>query len=212
MPVRRSLIAVAIVSLLWVHGSQRAFVATAANPAPPGNPGQQGNPQGNPGQQGTQPGPEAKPAEEEKAPKMGFSRKEDRVVPNAYCLELRREPPDAGMVFRVADGRIQEQYEPMRRILRAGRRLEETRQLTPDSNPTAYFDSIRQWALWTREQKFNLNTFTENWVAYTRKNVLAAGQPWTKDAEQVVRRAAPHRWDDISTIIREADTAGADAR
>src|SRR6185436_2405642 len=78
---------------------------------------------------------------------------------NAYCLEFLKHPPEAGMVFRLADAGAQERFRPMRRSLAASRRLDETGQLKPDMNRRDYLHSVRQWAVWTREQGFTEESF-----------------------------------------------------
>jgi hypothetical protein len=122
----------------------------------------------------------------------------------SYCLEFLRQPPSAGTVFRVADQEVQRQFAPMRRILGASRRLFEAGLLSPDSDPTAYFHSIRQWAMWAAGQGLTGETYADAFVAHTAKNVRAAGQPWTEDVEDAVRGLAPARWADITRILDEA--------
>jgi hypothetical protein len=121
---------------------------------------------------------------------------------DAYCLQFRRSPPPKGRVFRVAAQEAQSRHEPSRRILRASERLRD--RLHPDSDPAAYFHSIRQWALWTVEQGFDEAAYADAFVGHTRKNVEAARQKWTREMEQVLRGVVPNRWQDIQAILGEA--------
>jgi hypothetical protein len=123
---------------------------------------------------------------------------------SAYCLELLREPPNPGMMFRIADEQIQQRFAPMRRILQASRKLQDMGLLHPDSDPTEYFHSIRQWALWTRENGFDVRSFEKAFVERTKKNFAASRQAWTKDIEKVVRGLVPNRWGDIEHVIEES--------
>src|SRR5262249_27503335 len=106
----------------------------------------------------------------------------------AFCLEFHRDPPEEGMIFRPADARTQQQYEPARRLLRGGRHAQASGKLTPDSNPVSYFFSLLQWAWWIRELGLTQATFADRLVEYTARNAVQAGQPWTKEMEQVVRK------------------------
>ncbi len=124
---------------------------------------------------------------------------------DGYCLEHLKQPPVAGMTFRLADAGAQRAFAPVRNILRATRRLSDLGQLVPDGgNPTAYVDSIRQWAIWTREQHFTAKGFADALVDHTRKNVLAAGQPWSAAVEHAVRTVAPGRWSAIARVLEAA--------
>lgn len=112
---------------------------------------------------------------------------------SGYCLEFLRQPPDAGMFFRVASKELQEQFQPMRNILQSSRALHDAGALSPDSEPKQYFHSIRQWALWTLEQKFDQGSFEDAFVDRTKKNFAAADQDWTNQIEGAVRGLVPNR-------------------
>jgi hypothetical protein len=122
-----------------------------------------------------------------------------------YCLQFRKAPPKAGMVYAVASKPMQQAYAPASDVFQAGRLLKDTKFLQPQGDPTAYYHSLRQWSWWTREQKFNQATFTDAFVDFTRKNVGAAGRPWTREIEAYVRRNAPQRWSDITKVLLVAD-------
>jgi hypothetical protein len=76
--------------------------------------------------------------------------------------------------------------------------------LHPDSDPELYFDSIRQWAIWTHEQDYNQAQFTEAFTRHTRQNVEAAGQRWTTAIEAQVRERAPYRFADVRRALAAA--------
>lgn len=124
---------------------------------------------------------------------------------NAYCLEFLRLPPNAGALLRIASPAQQETFAPMRRILAASRHLRDAGALAPDSDPDSYFHSIRQWAIWTREQGFDEAAFGDAFVNHTRKAFAEAGQRWTADVERVLRGVVPNRWRDIQRVLQEAD-------
>ena len=127
-----------------------------------------------------------------------------RVELGAYCVEFFKAPPAANQLFRVAPAAVQQKYAPMSKILQSAYRVTTAGVLHPDSAPAAYEDSIKQWSIWTVEQNLNAARFADAFVAHTKKNVEAAGQKWSKDAEGLIRRAAPNRWQDIGLVIRGA--------
>jgi len=124
---------------------------------------------------------------------------------NAYCLEFKLKPPERGNMFEVSDAATQQKYAPAREILRASRRLQAAGQLTPDSDPTDYFHSIRQWAIWVNEQKFTLAGYRAAFIERTRKNVEAMRRQWSKDLENALTGYVPHRWDEITKILHAAN-------
>lgn len=123
---------------------------------------------------------------------------------DAYCLEMNREPPPAGAVFRVAAREIQERYRDARGVLDAARRLRDAGLLNPDSDPAEYFQSIRQWALWSLEEELDPPAFLRAFVEETRKNVIEGGGEWTESIESAVRDLVPNRWRDVTRILEEA--------
>jgi predicted nucleic acid-binding Zn-ribbon protein len=122
----------------------------------------------------------------------------------AYCVDFLKLPPQANTVFRLAPASIQKKYEAMSKVLRSAYRVQQAGLLRPDSNPAAYTDSIKQWAVWAVEQRFNESRFTEAFIGHTKKNVEAAGQQWPKQAEEMIRKAAPNRWRDIGKVLAGA--------
>lgn len=126
------------------------------------------------------------------------------ITANFYCLELLRQAPSAGIVFRIADAARQEQFAPAARALEAARRLRDQGLLNPDSNPESYFHSIRQWAVWTLEQGFDRERFLDAFVEHTRKNFARIGQPWSEAVEAAVRQHAEGRWEDVAEVLAEA--------
>jgi hypothetical protein len=127
---------------------------------------------------------------------------------NAYCLDFAKLPPAAGTLYRVADQTLQRRYAPLRNILQAGRELAAQGQLHPDSDPTAYLDAAKQWAVWSRIEKWNAPDFERHFVERTRLNILATRQPWTKELETRVRQLVPNRWHDIQLLLEAADRQG----
>jgi hypothetical protein len=123
---------------------------------------------------------------------------------NAYCLEFKLKPPERGSMFEVSDAATQEKFAPVREILRASHRLQDAGRLTPDSDPTDYFHSIRQWSIWVAEQRFTMSSYRTAFVERTKKNVEALGRKWSRDLENALVAYVPHRWDEITKILREA--------
>lgn len=122
----------------------------------------------------------------------------------AYCLEFLKAPPSPNQILRLAPPAVQQKFEPMSKVLRSAYRVQKAGLLNPDSNPAAYTDSIKQWAVWAVEQKLSAKSFTDAFIGHTRKNVEAAGQQWPKQAEDTLRKVSPNRWRDITTILRGA--------
>jgi hypothetical protein len=131
---------------------------------------------------------------------------------DAYCVEFLRLPPSRGTIFRVASAEVQRTFAPMRRVMQTAYRLQRAGLLKPDSDPVAYFQSIKQWALWARERNFNAGSFSDAFVQHTRKNMEAAGRQWTAADETTVRGIIPGRWADISRILRVAELPTAQVR
>jgi predicted nuclease with TOPRIM domain len=128
---------------------------------------------------------------------------------SGYCLDFAKLPPSAGTLFKVADEAVQRQYAPMKNILQAARKLTDEGRLHPDSDPTAYGDATRQWAIWSRLGNWDAKAFEEHFVDRTHKNVEASRQKWTKALEQRVRELVPNRWNDITQVWSEADALSA---
>jgi hypothetical protein len=127
------------------------------------------------------------------------------VKMNGYCLEFLKTPPVAGTTYRIAEQAAQQQFAPARKILNATRALQKAGVLKPDSNPVSYFHAIRQWAIWTRERNFDMQSFGAAFLEHTRKTVAGAGRPWTAEADKAIRAAVPGRWSAIAQILQEAE-------
>jgi hypothetical protein len=123
---------------------------------------------------------------------------------NGYCLEMLKAPPTAGTIFKIAAPQLQQRFAPMRKIMDASRRVQQLGQLRPDSNPDGYFNAIRQWAMWTVQEKLDEKSFTNAFVEHTKKLVTGQKQAWTKDAEEMVKKASPNRWNDIQKVLAAA--------
>jgi hypothetical protein len=126
------------------------------------------------------------------------------IKANGYCLEFNLKPPEAGLMFRVSDAATQRQYAPTREILLASSRLRDAGTLQPDSAPADYFHAIRQWAVWTNQEKFTLDSYRQAFIARSKKNAEALGRKWNDQLEQGLAALAPHRWDEITKILKEA--------
>ena len=129
----------------------------------------------------------------------------ETVTAAGYCLQQDALAPPAGTVYRVASADKQARFAPMRRALDAARRLRDAGQLHPDSDPTDYYHSIRQWAVWTVEKGFDRQGFLDAFVERTEKNFRDAGQPWSDDIAAAVRSYGEGRWTDIRAILDAAE-------
>lgn len=127
-----------------------------------------------------------------------------RLDLSGYCVELLKAPPRPNTILRLAPRAVQQKFAPMGKVLQSAYRVRHAGLLRPDSNPAAYGDSIKQWAVWAVEQRFNEARFTDAFAAHTKKNVEAAGQQWSKQAEDVIRKVSPNRWQDIVRVLAGA--------
>ena len=127
-----------------------------------------------------------------------------RIVLDAYCLQAELDVPTQGMLFRIADATRQADFPDLPAILDASRRLFDEGALDASNDPQAYFHSIRQWAIWAEEKDMDREEFADAFVAHAEKNILAAGQPWNAEVEEVVRDYAPGRWQDVEAVLEEA--------
>ena len=68
---------------------------------------------------------------------------------------------------------------------------------------------MRQWAVWSAEQRLDEQGFVRRFVEHSRKNVEGSGRSWNRSLEEAVRALAPNRWKDISAVLRSAETGRA---
>lgn len=129
-----------------------------------------------------------------------------------YCLEFGAAAPAAGVVYRLAPRAAQEAFVPAARAMEVARRLHESGLLSPDTNPESYFHSIRQWSIWTLEQRFDRAGFLSAFVEHTRKNAEARGIAWSDAVMAAARASAEGRWRDVSQILEAADRLDAAGR
>jgi len=149
-------------------------------------------------------GKKAQKAAREEFARAASGKTTSKAKADGYCLELVREPPPPGKVFRVAPPELQEQFSPMRDIWRSAKQLLDASGLSPDSDPEQYFHSIVQWSIWSKENGFDLRSFREAFLDRTKKNFAAANQPWTDQVQQAVQQIIPNRWNDIERVLSDA--------
>lgn len=77
--------------------------------------------------------------------------------------------------------------------------------VAPDSSPEGYVNFVKQYAVWTRLERWNRDQFAENVIARSKKNAAAVRQPWSNAVEQQVRALLPGRWADIQSVLQAAD-------
>ncbi len=123
----------------------------------------------------------------------------------AYCLEFSKLPPDLGMQYRVAPQALQNQYKPVRGVLRAGREAAAAGKFHPDSEPRDYADTIRQYAVWAKLGNWDQQKFSEMFLERSKKNAEAMNVKWTKNLEQALAGLVHGRWQDVSMVLREAE-------
>ena len=107
-------------------------------------------------------------------------------------------------MFRIAPESVQRQFDKARNIFRVSRRLLKAGELRPDSDPKAYFHSIRQWAIWTDEQGFDEKGFERAFLEHARKNVEKSGHKWNSEIDKALRGAIPHRWRQVQKVLAES--------
>ena len=122
------------------------------------------------------------------------------------CLDFAKLPPAAGTLYRIAPQAIQEKFQPLRSILQAGHSLADKGQLHPDSEPKAYATFIRQFALWSKLEKWDVKKFTDVFLQRSRDNAKTMNVKWTKQMEDTLLGAAPGRWRDITAVLTEAES------
>lgn len=134
-----------------------------------------------------------------------FTRGITNVKINGYCLDEGLLPPVAGMAFRVAPASVQKQIGSMKHVLRAGRMLATSGGLHPDSSPGLYTDFIKQWAIWTKRERWDQVKFAAKFVEHTKKRLESDGRKWTPDVDRALKGATPGRWADIQAVLALAD-------
>ncbi|HUP01127.1 MAG TPA: hypothetical protein VM737_06355 [Gemmatimonadota bacterium] len=128
-----------------------------------------------------------------------------RVTLEAYCLQFDEAAPTEGTVFRIADPATQGAYGPSLKIMRAARQVRDAGEFDPDSDPTDYYHSITQWAIWADEKDLDEAGFVESFLAHGRRNFEAAGREWTEEVEDLAREIAPQRWVDVTKVLAQAE-------
>jgi hypothetical protein len=123
---------------------------------------------------------------------------------NGYCLEFHKQPPAAETLYRIADPAAQQKYASLRFLDRAAAQMSQNNQFHPDSDPSAYKDSIFQYALWSKLEGWGAQEFTQHFIERIKENAQATGAQWTQQMEDTVLGAAPGRWRDISEMMNQA--------
>jgi len=122
----------------------------------------------------------------------------------AFCLQYAKLPPEAGMLYKIAEPALQQKFRPEAKVLQAGYELGADGELNPDSDPKAYIDAIRQYAVWAEQEGWDEQQFTEHWIERTKKNAQAMNIAWNKQMDDALRAAAPNRWRDITKVREKA--------
>jgi hypothetical protein len=120
----------------------------------------------------------------------------------AYCLDMPKQAPRAGMIYRIAPSNVQQRYPSFPHVMEASAVLRARDELHPDGDPEAYFHAIRQWSIWTAEERLRDEAaFTRAFLEHARRNVTSSGRRWTRELEQSVREVLPNRWSDIQSVL-----------
>lgn len=123
----------------------------------------------------------------------------------AFCVERVRPVAPPGTQYRVAPPAMQQQHHGLIDVLHAAQRVQSTGLLHPDSEIKGYFNFVRQWSIWTKQENFDEKKFTEEFLNQTKKNVESQNVKWTDAMQSTVRKAAPGRWRDITSVLDEAN-------
>ncbi|HRP07647.1 MAG TPA: hypothetical protein PLL69_04085 [Gemmatimonadales bacterium] len=121
-----------------------------------------------------------------------------------YCLEFLRRPPPAGTLLRIAEGPVAAPFAGRGGILGAVSRLQQAGRLSSTLDPAEYLHGVRQWAIWTVEERFDLRRFTDAYLEISRRNLEETGAEWTSDAEREARGLVPGLWNHVRSALREA--------
>jgi hypothetical protein len=131
----------------------------------------------------------------------------------AYCLEFTKTPPALDTIYRLVPPDAAKKYASLPAIMAASKRLLSDGRLHPDSAPEEYFHAVRQWTLWSEEQGWRTEeAFGNAFVSHAKKNLAAAGRPWTAQIEAALRKIVPGRWRDIEAVRAEARVRAAPSR
>jgi hypothetical protein len=130
----------------------------------------------------------------------------DTTVRNlpGFSVDVSKPPPPAGTMYRVADARQQDRLKALRQVVRAADNLAAARGLHPDSDPAEYLDFVKQYAIWTALERWDLRTFGEQFTGRMKKNLESLKRPWTRDVEGQIRGLVPGRWADVQAVVNEA--------
>ncbi|MCC7416370.1 MAG: hypothetical protein IT176_04450 [Acidobacteria bacterium] len=128
---------------------------------------------------------------------------------DAYCLQYALSPPSPGMLFQIASPALQRQFKPAGMIMSAARQLAAAGALSPDSNPRSYLDSIKQYAIWTKFEGWDVKKFGEVLLEKTKAAAAAAKANWTGQMTSALMSAVPNRWRDIQTVLSAAQELAA---
>ena len=131
------------------------------------------------------------------------SQKRATVTALGYCLEFAKLAPPAGMIFRLASEPVQEKFAGARPVLGAAKTLLDEGKLQGGQG-AAYLHAVRQWSIWTLEQKFDEPRFTRAFLDHSRKNLESAGRRMTPELEAQIRQLLPARWQDIRKVLDRA--------
>jgi hypothetical protein len=127
----------------------------------------------------------------------------------AYCLQYALAPPTPGMLFQIAGPALQERFKPAGMIMNAARQLGVAGALNPDSNPKSYLESIKQYAIWTKFENWDVKKFGEVLLDKTKQAATAAKANWTGQMQSALLAAVPNRWRDIQTVLSAAQELAA---
>ena len=122
----------------------------------------------------------------------------------AFCLEFAKLPPEAGMLYKIANPEKQRQYRAAHYALEAGYEMGANGEFNPDMDAKAYIDFTRQNAAWAIQGNWDEQQFTQHWIERTQKNAQAMHIAWSKQMEDALRAAAPNRWRDIDKVVKKA--------
>jgi len=124
---------------------------------------------------------------------------------SGFSADMAKDAPPAGTLYRIADAKQQERLKSIRYLVRAADGLASARRLRPDAEPAEYLNFIKQWAIWTRLEQWDLREFTDEFINRTKKSLESRKQPWTRDYEQTIRALIPGRWGDVQIVLTTAD-------
>jgi hypothetical protein len=64
--------------------------------------------------------------------------------------------------------------------------------------------ATKQWALWTKLEKWDAKKFGDMFLERTKKNLTELKVPVTRELENQIKGLVPGRWRDVQQVLTQA--------